>query len=136
MIPWTEGNVLSYTGVLCVTSIFPKVKIQFLSCPMSVCPRSQSLVHQQKCLLLLTPQPTQTTKQTTFLQERPVKIAGNKHAGNHICCNLSNSRRKPFFPTKIRIQFLRRKGGRSEVCYNKWRQITHTFCSYSKITYE
>jgi hypothetical protein len=43
---------------------------------------------------------TDTKEQTIFLQERPVKIAGNQRAGDRICFNLSNSRRKPFFPTK------------------------------------
>jgi hypothetical protein len=32
---------------------------------------------------------TDTTEQTTLLQERPVKIAGNKRAGDRICNNLS-----------------------------------------------
>ena len=126
MIPWTEGNVLSYIGVVYVTSIFQKVKIQFISCPMSVSPHPATR-SPAEMLTTSNPSPnTDTTEQTTFLQERPVKIAGNKRARNRICYNLSNSRRKTFFPIQIRIQFLRRKGGRLEICYNKWRYKLRT----------
>jgi len=69
MVPWTDGNVLSYIGIVYVTSTFQKVNIQFLSCPVSVSPLPATC-SQAEMLTTSNPSPNTQTQQNQLLSFR------------------------------------------------------------------